>query len=212
MRLLLVYLLLATAWIDASDIDAQIAKIQHASPQERYKLVNQLKKQIANLNALEQARSIKSYQQSTQEIQQQALQATQQTMQEALQKEQSNTLFIPSKSTPPDIIPHPTPTIPNTPPSTQPAPIKNTTPTYTAPQYQPPIPSQETPKDAIPTPQPSYDNPSYQVPTPSKTEPKVPVPQPTYEQPTQQEEPSYQAPSTLPQTFSTPSSPKRGGF
>ncbi len=46
-------------------IDEQIQKIREAPPSQRYILVNELKKQIAQMNALEQARAIEQYQEES---------------------------------------------------------------------------------------------------------------------------------------------------
>ena len=57
---------------ETSSIDAQIAKIKNAPASERYLLVNELKKQIAQMNALEQAKAVTKYQEESLKAQQNA--------------------------------------------------------------------------------------------------------------------------------------------
>jgi hypothetical protein len=57
---------------ETSSIDAQIAKIKNAPASERYLLVNELKKQIAQMNALQQAKAVTRYQEESLKAQQNA--------------------------------------------------------------------------------------------------------------------------------------------
>ena len=57
---------------DTMSIDMQIQKIKNAPEKERFMLVNELKRQIAQMHALEQARAVSKYQQETLSIQQNA--------------------------------------------------------------------------------------------------------------------------------------------
>ncbi len=223
---------LGASWLYASDIDAQIAKIQQASPQERYKLVNQLKEQIAHLNALEQARSISKYQESSLNHQeQQAIQANQLSIEETLKRQQTDNIFVPQNEilpkTTPKILPLSYPTKQATPkeidvPTPQPtfdkpdyeAPASN----YDKPSYQAPTPTYDEPSYKAPTPQPSYDKPDYEAPASNYDKPSYEAPTPTYDEPSYEaptpqpsyDKPDYEAPASTPSFSSTTS--KRGGF
>lgn len=215
MRFFILYLFFILSWLHASDIDAQIAKIQKASPAERYKLVNQLKEQIAHLNALEQARSIAKYQESSLGAQQQAIHANQLSIEETSRKEQTHDLFVPKTK----ILPKLNPTYPNSKPKINPMPNKPEIPiptpdkptdkvplpqpSYEKPDYQAPLPQYE-----APTPKPNYDEPKYQAPTP---QPEAPIEEPHYDAATPKPPASSPKPSYDKPTYPIPSS-KRGGF
>jgi gas vesicle protein len=94
-----------SSFIYASDlnIDAQIEKIRQAPESLRYQLVNELKRQIAQMNANEQARAIAQYQEETLNAQQTdsidnsniANQANQEVIKNQLQQEQEHQLIVP---------------------------------------------------------------------------------------------------------------------
>jgi len=48
--LLILFMLFNLSPLNAQDLDAEMQKIREASPQERVKLMNQLKRRIANMN------------------------------------------------------------------------------------------------------------------------------------------------------------------
>ena len=94
-----------SSFIYASDIniDAQIEKIRQAPQSQRFQLVNELKQQIAQMNANEQARSIAKFQEETLNAQQTepinepniANQANQEVIKNQLQQEQEHQIIIP---------------------------------------------------------------------------------------------------------------------
>ena len=158
------------------DIDAQIAKIEQASEEERFRLVNALKRQIAQMNANQQARAIAQYQQETLQIQQQTDLANEMVINNQMQKEQERQTIVP--------------------PITTPIPIDKSTP-ITIPQE----PNQEIiikpqPYEDIQTEQPTYqkeplpiEKPEY-IPTPNPVE--KPIVETPVEIPTQKiEKPTY---------------------
>lgn len=202
MRLLIIMIssMLGITWLYASDIDAQIAKIQQASPKERYKLVNQLKEQIAHFNALEQARSISKYQESSLNHQQQAAQANQLSIEETLKRSQTDDTFVPQAK----ILPKMTPKIlPSNYPSKKTILPKIETPTIPQNNHQ------------IPT--PIYNEPTYEAPTPIFKQAEYKTPIPNYEIPVDTyKAPTYDKPKPIPTpTFeptTIPTTSKRGGF
>jgi len=148
-----------------SSIDAQIAKIEQASESERYKLVNELKKQIARMLVTQQAKAISRYQEETLSVQQNANIANDIMYNNQRQVEQERQTIVPpvNEQTPtrvPTKTPVPTKQIPNpvqpakeVPVPTTPAPKLLVKPTYIPakpkPVYVPPV--KKTPK-----PKPTY--------------------------------------------------------
>ena len=86
------------------NIDAQIEMIRQAPQSQRYQLVNELKQQIAQMNANQQARAIAKYQEETLNAQQTmdpnpeniVNQANQQVIKNQIQQEQEHQIIIPT--------------------------------------------------------------------------------------------------------------------
>jgi len=192
-------------------IDAQIKKIKQASPQERYKLVNQLKEQIARMNALQQAHSISKYQEESLKAQHRAPIANQILFQEQLRQHEVDKSIVPpvkelpaSKlkptSMPAKIVPAPQPSYHDgskyvkpqpeyhTPKPTynQPKPDYHDMQKYTKPEYHDvPKPTYTKPKPSYHD-RPKYTKPEYKAPKPTYTKPKPEyheAPKPTYNKP-----------------------------
>jgi outer membrane biosynthesis protein TonB len=115
-----------------SDIDAQIERIQNASESERYLLVNELKKQIAQMNALQQARAISRYQENSLKIEQNVNVANQIMIDEQEKQIQEQQIIIPAVKKIDPIVPSTIPDIE----------VKNT-PTTKIEEVQERVPEQE---------------------------------------------------------------------
>jgi hypothetical protein len=244
MRLLFVSILLFTQHsflLATESIDAQIAKIQQASESERFRLVNKLKKQIATMNANQQARAIAKYQEQSLYIEQQANMANQifhnnqnqqtqdrevVTPQIPIDKPNRKPQKVPTPTQKPNIptpvqkpivkpetIPTPKPSIPIQKPTYVPKPEPTYTPPVETPTYTKPIPVQK--PTYVPKPKPTYTppvvQPTYTKPKPVQKPTYVPKPKPTYTPPV--ETPTYTTPVKKPApTITKPSAPSKGRF
>ena len=228
-------LLLLNQTIFANDIDAKIAQIKSATESQRYILVNELKKQIAQMNALEQARAVTRYQEESLKAQQTANIANDIHTINQIHQQQDQQIIVPVVDKPikPLNIPGgnkiptpvtkpnntPQPTIPNPAqpiikPNTQPSTPQIQTPIkpVVQPTYTPPTPTFTQPKPTYTPPKPTFTQPkpTYTPPKPTYTQPSKPVqPKPTYTQPSKpvQPKPTYTpAPSKPSGGKSSPSS------
>ena len=104
--LVLVLLLVGSPFVTAEDIDAKMQKIREASPQERVKLMNALKREIATMNKNERDAAIstlqaknKSKQQVRQEVNSRVFEQAQEMQQtQSRSQQQGATEFMKNRA------------------------------------------------------------------------------------------------------------------
>ncbi len=145
---------------DSGSLDAQIERIKHAPESERYLLVNELKKKIAKLNTLQQAREIAKYQEESLRQRQYVDFANNIQILDQIHKQQNHQIIVPpieakekgvlptSKPSESPILPEKnTPSIPITPTGKE-----KVVPTYKEVEPpQPVVPVKPTYKEVVPT-------------------------------------------------------------
>ncbi len=169
---------------ESNNIDIQIDKIKNAPEEQRYMLVNELKKQIAKMNALQQARAVSRYQEESLRAQQNANMANELQTINQINQEQERQLIVPTIDEP--IVKH----VPVNP--------EENFKLYDESSFNP-VPEYDSSKESVPV-EPLYhdnaDKASENIPNGENFDKYVPV-KPSYEKPNKYvpEKPSYEKPS-----------------